>query len=128
VTGEEDAAVVASREDDRWAALLAGDVDRLDDLLHDRLGYGHSSGARDSKADLIGKVADGSLRYLRVDREVLDTVVVGDTALLVASMSADIELAGRPVALESVTLSVWVRAADGWRLLAFQPTPRPPGA
>jgi hypothetical protein len=113
---------------ERYRAFLNADVERLGALLDDRLGYGHSNTMRDSKAVLLEKLGSGSLRYSRLDTEVHEVVTAtADTVLVVGGMSASAVSAGTPLELDSVTLSVWVResATGPWRLIAFQPTPRP---
>jgi hypothetical protein len=115
---------------ERYRAFLAADVERLAELLDDRLGYGHSNTLRDSKSALLEKLGSGSLRYSRLDHDVHEVVVAtADTVLVVGGMSASAVSAGTPLELDSVTLSVWVRDLedDRWRLIAFQPTPRPKG-
>jgi len=117
---------VLALDAERYAAFLGSDVGRLDQLLDDRLGYGHSNTLRDTKAALLDKLASGSLRYSRLDHGVLDvTVANADTVLVHGTMNASAVSAGTALVLDSVTLSVWVRAGADWRLLAFQPTPRP---
>lgn len=123
-------AIVLALDAERYAAFLGSDVERLERLLDDRLGYGHSNTLRDTKAALLEKLASGSLRYHRLDHEVLDVTVANEVTVLVhGTMNASAVSAGTQLELDSVTLSVWVRAHAGvgaeWRLLAFQPTPRP---
>ncbi|SDZ15033.1 nuclear transport factor 2 family protein [Herbiconiux ginsengi] len=115
---------------ERYRAFLNADVETLRELLDDRLGYGHSNTLRDGKAAVLEKLGSGTLRYSRLDHDVHEVVVAGaDTVLVVGGMSAAAVSAGTPLELESVTLSVWARdpASGRWRLIAFQPTPRPKG-
>ena len=112
-------------EEERFAAMLGGDAPTLERLLHDALGYGHSNAGRETKATFIAKIAGGVLDYTRIDHPITEILLSGDTAVVVGTMNASVRIAGKPVELNGSTISVWVRAGEGWQLLAFQPTPIP---
>ncbi len=124
----QDAAAVTALENLRFEAMLAGDADALAPLLHDRLGYGHSSAARETRSSLLEKLRAGVLDYSRIDHPIADILLSGDTAVVVGTMTASVRIAGNPVELNGSTISVWVRQGESWRLLAFQPTPIPAAA
>ena len=128
VDQQADAAALTALEDRRFAAMLAGDADALEPLLHDRLGYGHSNANRETKASLLEKIRGGVLDYSRIDHPISDILLSGDTAVVVGTMNASVLIAGNPVELNGSTISVWVRQGAGWQLLAFQPTPIPAAA
>jgi hypothetical protein len=50
-------------EDERYQAMLDGDVETLDRLLSPRLSYTHSNGDRDSKESYLRKVRDRYFVY-----------------------------------------------------------------
>ena len=116
---------VLAAEDERYAALLGPDLATLDRLFADELSYAHSSGARDTKAEYLHKIESGYYVYLRVDHPVERVEVVGDTAMVVGRMTADIVVRGTPKTIDNLALAVWTRAHGGWRLLAYAPTPLP---
>ncbi|MCW2530318.1 MAG: hypothetical protein JWM76_5178 [Pseudonocardiales bacterium] len=105
--------------------MIAGDAETLGPLFHNSLGYGHSNASRETKASLLGKIAEGVLDYTRIDHPIREILLSGDTAVVVGSMAASLHIAGNPVELNSSTISVWVRSGVTWQLLAFQPTPIP---
>lgn len=110
-------------EDERYRAMLDGDIGRLEELCHDDLAYAHSNASRDTKASYLKKVADGVFKYHSIEHPVERITVVGDTAVVVGAMKADVDMAGVRKQIDNSSLAVWVRQGDTWRLLAYQPTP-----
>jgi hypothetical protein len=120
---DEVAAQIRAAEDQRYAAMLAADTGALSALLADRLVYTHSGGYFDSKDSLLGKLADGSLTYIRLEHPVREVVVYDGSALVFGEMHGDVVVSGDPRELNSLTLAVWVRAdGDRWQLAALQST------
>jgi len=119
----EDADVIANLEGRRYQAMLRSDAAALDELCDDELIYTHSDGARDTKATYLRRVRDGYFDYQWLDHEICRTIVVGDCAVVVGLMTGDVIVNGSMRHLNSAALIVWARRPDGWRLLAFQPTP-----
>jgi FkbM family methyltransferase len=122
---QDDVAQVLTAEDRRYAALLGPDLPTLERLFHDRLSYAHSSGVRDTREEYLAKVRSGYYVYLRVEHPVERVEVVGDTALVVGRMTADITVDGTPKTIDNLALAVWTRAGGDWRLLAYAPTSLP---
>jgi len=121
----EDVRAVLAAEDRRYAAMLDADVPALDALCAAELSYAHSSGARDTKEQYLGKVRSGHYVYRRVEHPVERVAVVGDSALVVGRMTADVDVAGEPRTIDNLALAVWTRAPGRWQLLAYAPTPLP---
>ena len=122
----DDVRAVLAAEDRRYRAMLAGDVATLDEVCADSLSYAHSSGVRDTKSDYLGKLRSGYYVYRRIDHPVDRVEVVGDTAIVVGRMTADVEVQGTPKTIDNLALAVWTRASGAWRFLAYAPT-SPPG-
>ncbi len=122
---DDDVAAVLAAEDRRYRAMIAADLDTLDELCADELSYAHSSGARDTKAEYFEKVRTGYYVYRSVDHPVERVAVVGDTAIVVGRMTADLEVQGTRKTIDNLALAVWVRTASGWRMLAYAPTSLP---
>ena len=118
-------AEVLAAEDRRYRAMLDADLATLDRLCADDLSYAHSSGVRDTKAEYLAKVASGYYVYRRIDHPVERVAVVGDSALVVGRMTADVDVAGEPRTIDNLALAVWTRAPGRWQLLAYAPTPLP---
>ena len=124
-SSDDDVRSVLAAEDLRYQAMIDADLPELDRLLADQVSYAHSSGARDTKAEYLQKVRAGYYDYWRIDHPVERVEVVGDTALVVGRMTADLGVDGTPKTIDNLTLAVWVRIAGDWRLLASAPTTLP---
>ena len=120
-----DVQAVLDAEERRYRAMLEADLTTLDELCADELSYAHSSGARDTKAEYFGKVRSGYYVYRRIDHPVERVEVVGDTAIVVGRLTADIDVQDVPKTIDNLTLAVWTRASGAWRLLAYAPTSLP---
>jgi hypothetical protein len=120
-----EASDVLAAEDERYRAMVEADLDALDRLCADELSYAHSSGARDTKAEYLDKVRSGYYVYRRVDHPVERVEVLGDTAIVVGRMTADLVVDGVEKTIDNLALAVWTRTSHGWRLLAYAPTRQP---
>ena len=118
-------AAVLAAEDRRYRAMQDADLTTLDELCADELSYAHSSGARDTKAEYFEKVRSGYYDYRRIDHPVERVEVVGDAAIVVGRMTADLLVGGTPKTIDNLALAVWTRASGQWQLLAYAPTPLP---
>ncbi len=123
--GHDDVHQVLAAEDLRYRAMVEADLETLDRLCADELSYAHSSGARDTKGQYLGKVRSGYYVYLRVDHPVERVAVVGDTAMVVGRMTADLVVDGIPKTIDNLAVAVWVREDGRWLLLAYAPTRLP---
>lgn len=124
---EAEKAVLAA-EDRRYRAMQDGDLATLEQMCADELSYAHSSGARDTKDEYLAKVRSGYYVYQRIDHPVERVEVVGDAAIVVGRMTADMLVGGTPKTIDNLALAVWTRASGNWRLLAYAPTSLPAGA
>ena len=121
----DDVAAVLAAEDRRYQAMLDADLDTLDALCADALSYTHSNGVRDTKAEYFDKVRSGYYVYHRIDHPVERVEVAGDAAVVVGRMTADLDSGGKRKTIDCLAIAVWTRSGDGWRLLAYTPTPLP---
>lgn len=119
-------AEVLAAEDRRYDALLGPDLPMLERLFHDRLSYAHSSGVRDTKAEYLAKIENGYYDYSRLDHPVERVDLIGDTAVVVGRMNADLLVEGTPKSLDVLALAVWTKDTGEWQLLAYASTPLPP--
>ena len=118
-------ALIRAAEDERYAAMLAGDSGRLAGLLSGRLAYMHSSGHRDGKDSLLAKISKGALAYVAIEHPVSQVIALGDTVLVTGEMRGDILVDNKPKHIANDVLAVWGNEDGTWRLIAFQPTPLP---
>lgn len=116
---------VRTAEDRRYRAMQDADLTTLDQLLAEELSYAHSSGVRDTKREYLDKLRAGYYVYRRIDHPVDRVEVLGNTAIVVGRMTADVEVQGVLKGIDALALAVWTRASGDWRLLAYAPTPPP---
>ncbi|NYZ17626.1 NAD-binding protein [Azospirillum sp. RWY-5-1] len=119
----EPAVTIAALEDERYAAMLAGDIATLDRLLDTTLRYIHSSGGTDSKESYIAGFASGHVRYRHVTRSGQSIQVSGDAALVLSRLGIDILVGGKPKRIEAMAMAVWSRTSGRWRLICVQSAP-----
>lgn len=112
---------IRTYEDRRFKAMVAADVPTLEQLLDDRLVYTHSNASVDSKSSLIESIKTRR-QYQKIEPSHQEFRVFGDAA--VATGQARIELNGGRT-LDLRYTDVWVKAGDGWRMVAWQSTPIP---
>src|SRR4051794_240987 len=78
---------VATLEQRRWQALVAGDLAELDRLFADGMTYTHSNGMVDTKQSYLGALRAGVFRYVDIEvdeptsREFGGTVVMAGRAV-----------------------------------------------
>jgi hypothetical protein len=125
VQDSEDVRAVLAAEDLRYQAMLDADLPTLDVVCADALSYAHSDGARDTKAQYLHKVRTGYYVYRRIDHPVERVEVLGDGAIVVGRMTADLEVQGTPKTIDNLALAAWTRASGHWQLLAYAPTRLP---
>jgi ketosteroid isomerase-like protein len=73
----------------------------------------------------MDKCRQGVYVYHRIDHPVEQVKIIGDVALVMGEMQADLTIRGTRTSLDNTALAVWVRAGSSWKLLAYQPTPKP---
>ncbi|MHC6219390.1 nuclear transport factor 2 family protein [Arthrobacter sp. MMS24-S77] len=112
-------------EDHRYQVIVDADYDAFEALCHERLVYTHSRGDRDSLTSYMEKLRNGWYRYHRIDHPIHDIILIGDTAVVLGEMNAEITVNWLDKTLSNTALSVWIKEHQNWKLLAYQPTPRP---
>jgi len=124
-SGSNDIGAITELERLRFDAVVDGDFDAFAAVAHPDLMYTHSNGVTDTLSSYLRKCLDGFYVYHRVDHPITKIVINGDVALVLGEMNADLTAGGTRKQLRNASLAVWVRAGETWRLIAFQPTPKP---
>ena len=84
--------LIRTLENERYAAMIAGDVGALDRLLSDRLVYGHSNAARDSKDSFLERVRDRTFVYESIDHPEERIIIAGGAVVVLGAMIANVYL------------------------------------
>jgi ketosteroid isomerase-like protein len=99
----------------RCAALVAGDLQTLGELLGEDLVHVHGNSVIDDKAAYLQKVADKYL-FHSIERGNLHCRVFVDVAIVTGPLKQTISLRGSSERqnLEGSTTQTWVRTGRGW--------------
>lgn len=110
----------------RTAAMVAGDLATLRELIAGDCRYVHSTGISDTKDSYLASIESGSLAYtwIRTAEHVL--IPAGEAVLVPHEMRAELVLDGVPKPYRSRAVAVWRMGAIGPRLVYFQATSLPP--
>jgi Domain of unknown function (DUF4440) len=117
--------LIARLEDERYAAMIAGDLAALDRLLDDRLRYTHSSGHSDSKASYLSALREGRFKYLSIVREDETVVALDNTVAVFNTLRIEAIAGGASRQIHSSALAVWSRAGGVWKLGAVLSASKP---
>jgi ketosteroid isomerase-like protein len=122
----EDKQVLAALETWRQA-MLTKDAAAFDKVFHPELSYGHSIGLVENKAQATDHVLKSTTVYKAVDLSETKVNVRGDVAVVTGKAHYEKHPRGQPVLHQHlVVLSVWVKTARGWQMIARQSTePKP---
>jgi ketosteroid isomerase-like protein len=112
-------------EDRRYAAMVSGDLDTLDDLLSEEVIYTHSDASVDTKPSYLEMLRTGTLVYDALQHTTDAVLARPGVAIVSGTMSGSIHMRGTAKTLNSRVAAVWIAEDSRWRLAAFQPTPIP---
>lgn len=89
-------------------------------LVADDLSYGHSGGRVDTKDSFIGDLVAGKSDFVTITITDQTIKVVGHTALVRHTLTADTNDSGKPGKVQIKILGVWLQQGGQWKLLARQ--------
>jgi hypothetical protein len=115
-----DSTNIAALEDERYAAMLAGDVDALDRLMHPQMMYAHSSGFEDTKSDYLDKLRRGVYVYRAIRRAGQRVTVNRNVAMVFQELNIEVMVNGVLKTMSNRALAVWTYEDDRWQLLGVQ--------
>lgn len=113
-------------EDDRYHAILSGDLAAFSSLCHPDLVYTHSNGERDTLESYMEKCGAGFYKYHKIDHPIEKIIATDTVAVVAGGMRASLTAGGKDLELDNSSLAVWVKEDLKWQLLAYQPTILPP--
>ena len=112
-------AVAAAAEKLR-VAMIDPTPAALTALVADDLSYGHSGGRVDTKDSFIGDLIAGKSDFVTIAITDQTIKVVGHTALVRHTLTADTNDSGKPGKVQIKILGVWQQQGGQWKLLARQ--------
>ncbi len=114
-----DSSVAAAAEKLRLA-MIDPTPAALAQLVADDLSYGHSGGKVDTKDSFIGDLVAGKSDFVTIAISEQTIKVVGHTAIVRHTLTADTNDAGKPGKVQIKILGVWQQQGGSWKLLARQ--------
>jgi len=116
---------VAARVAARSAALVAGDADRMSEILSDDFIYTNASGETCDRDEYVASYV-GSPDLVWLDQELSEPVirVYGDAAVVTLDVHDRATWRGEPFEGDFRSLFVYVRRVGTWRCVAGQTTSR----
>ncbi len=116
-----DSAAVLAAEEARLQAMIAADAQGMGRWFAEDLVYVHSNGTVENRAQLIGAIQGGGLRYLAVTPSERRVVVMApDAAFVQGRARFQVEAGGQRLDFEARYLAVYGLEAGAWRLRAWQ--------
>ena len=112
-------AVAAAAEKLR-VAMIDPTPAALTALVADDLSYGHSGGRVDTKDSFIGDLIAGKSDFVTIAITDQTIKVVGNTAIVRHTLTADTNDSGKPGKVQIKILGVWQQQGGEWKLLARQ--------
>ena len=107
-------------EERRYAAMIAGDIRGVADLLADEFMFNQPGGAVVTKASLLEQLKSGEVKVYKVERSDVTIHVYGTTASVMASTRLDREMRGERRVVLMRSLDLWVLREGRWQLAARQ--------
>lgn len=101
-------------------AMINADKNGLENLVADKLSYGHSGGAVDDKKTFVDKIVSGQSDFITIDLSEQTISISGNTAIIRHILKAKTNDGGKPGEVNLRILLIWQKQNGGWKLLARQ--------
>ena len=113
---------ILALEDERFRAMIAGDLPTLDRILADDLTYVHSGGQLESKAEFLGRLRSGDLKYKVMRREDVQVRLLDCAAVVTGRVHVEVYAEGEDRSIVMRFTDVYAQRAGRWRMVAWQST------
>jgi hypothetical protein len=117
---------LATAHAERFAAMVAGDLDALAPMLADELTYAHSDGRVETREQFLASLAGGGLVYLAIASEgesALRRYGDGEVGVITGAARLRVRLGEREGEMTLRYTSVYVLRDGRWRLAAWHSSP-----
>ena len=101
-------------------AMIDGNRQDLENIAHDKLSYGHSSGLVESKTEFVEKIASGKSDFVTIDLADQTISVSGNTAIIRHKLNATTNDNGKPGEVHLLVLLIFQKEQKQWKMLARQ--------
>lgn len=107
-------------ETKRFQAMEKVDVATLNRILSDDMIYTHSTGLRQTKAELIGALGSGDLKYEAINPSDVRVRIFDATAVVTGRVSIRVKSAGNEQNFKLCYLDVYVKQEGRWQMVGWQ--------
>lgn len=111
---------VANAVEQLRIAMVDGNKSQLENLVADKLSYGHSSGKIEDKNSFVTNIANGNSDFVSIDLSEQTISVSGRTAIVRHILKAKTNDGGKPGEANIRILLVWQKQGGQWKLIARQ--------
>ncbi|MGH2552774.1 MAG: nuclear transport factor 2 family protein [Chitinophagaceae bacterium] len=111
---------VAAAVEELRKAMIDGNKMELENLVSDKLSYGHSGGHVDDKKEFVEKITSGRSDFVSIELTEQSIISSGKTAIVRHILSAKTNDEGKPGEVRLRVLLVWQKMSGHWKLLARQ--------
>ena len=103
------------------AALVSRDTNALNNLLHDKISYGHSNGWIENKQELKDDLYNGTLIYHKIDQPKLEVILHDNIATVRGDGIFDVDYKEHEhLIFDLHVMQTWVFEKGRWQLLNRQ--------
>ena len=107
-------------ETQRFRAMERVDVATLNRILSDELIYTHANGLQQTKAQLIGVLGSGDMKYESITPDDIRVRIYNETAVVTGRASMKIKARGEEQTFKLCYLDVYVKQDSRWQMVAWQ--------
>ena len=107
-------------ETKRFRAMERVDVATLNRILSDELIYTHANGLQQTKAELIGVLGSGDMKYESITPDDIRVRIYNETAVVTGRASMKIKARGEEQTFKLCYLDVYVKQDSRWQMVAWQ--------
>jgi ketosteroid isomerase-like protein len=115
-----DETAVANAVEKLRQAMIDGNKTELENMVLDKLSYGHSSGHVQDKKEFVEKIVNGESDFVTIDLSEQTISISGKTAIVRHILKAKTNDSGKPGEVQLKILLVWQKTKGEWKLLARQ--------
>ncbi len=111
---------VANATEQLRKAMVDPDKTVLENLVSDKLSYGHSGGHIDDKKEFVDKLVSVKSDFVTIELKEQTVSVNGKVAIVRHKLNASTNDGGKPAEVHLLVLLVWQKEGGRWKLLARQ--------
>jgi type III secretory pathway component EscU len=99
-----------------------GDYTVLAKILSKKLIYIHSTAYLDNYDSYLEKIKNKILVYKSIDAMIKEIQMSSEVAILLSHMTGEVEVLSKPVLMNSLVTTIWIKENKLWSLYGFQST------